>query len=345
MTALELALEQVERGRVPDRLVRWGIRRLCEQGLRDRRREFGEPSTEATKRFIRECQTRPIAPDSDRANDQHYEVPAEFFALALGPHRKYSCCYWGEGIDSLDAAEAAALAITCERAELADGMRILELGCGWGSLSLWMAERYPGSQITAVSNSASQRRWIEARADERGLGNLHVITADMNDFEIDGPFDRVVSVEMFEHMRNHPALLERIHRWLRPGGKLFVHIFCHRSMPYLFRTDGAANWMGRHFFTGGMMPSEDLLPACSDAFLLDAHWRWSGVHYEKTCNAWLERTDRCRNDILPILEGTYGEAEAGRWLQRWRVFFMACAELFGYRDGEEWYVSHYRFRR
>ncbi|MFG0336029.1 MAG: SAM-dependent methyltransferase, partial [Maioricimonas sp. JB049] len=297
------------------------------------------------RQFVRECQTRPIAPDSERANEQHYDVPAEFFALALGPHHKYSCCHWGDGIETLEQAEASSLTITCERAELADGMKILELGCGWGSLSLWMAEHYPAAQVTAVSNSASQRKWIEDRAAERGVKNLHVITADMNDFDIDGEFDRVVSVEMFEHMRNHAALLERIHRWLRPGGKLFVHVFCHRSIPYLFRTQGPANWMGRYFFTGGMMPSDDLLPVCSDRLALERHWRWSGRHYEKTCNAWLERTDRHRDAIRPILAATYGEAEADRWLCRWRLFFMACAELFGDRAGKEWHVSHYRFRR
>ena len=286
----------------------------------------------------------PIAPIPEKANEQHYEVPAEFFAEVLGLHRKYSCCYWPSGAQTLDQAEAAALRATCERAQLADGLRILELGCGWGSLTLWMARHYPRSQVTAVSNSHSQRLYIESQARALGLENVEVITADMNDFEIDAGFDRVVSLEMFEHMRNYRALFERVHRWLVPGGLFFMHIFCHRLVPYEFVDRDSSDWMSRYFFSGGIMPSDDLPLHFQDHLRLNRRWRWDGRHYEKTLNTWLARMDERKQSVMPILRGTYGE-EADAWWVRWRLFFMACAELFGYDDGQEWWVGHYLFQR
>jgi cyclopropane-fatty-acyl-phospholipid synthase len=250
-----------------------------------------------------------------------------------------------DGANTLADAEAASLAETCRRAELADGQDILELGCGWGSLSLWMAERYPGSRITAVSNSRPQREYIEGQARARGLANLAVLTDDMNRFAAPGRYDRVVSVEMFEHMRNYSLLLNRIHGWLRPGGKLFVHIFCHRSFAYPFETDGDDNWMGKWFFTGGIMPSDDLLARFQDDLRLERQWRWNGVHYQRTAEAWLENLDRRRKDVMPVLRAAYGERDAVRWFHRWRMFFLAVSELFGFRGGEEWFVGHYRFTR
>ena len=277
----------------------------------------------------------------------------------LGPRRKYSSCFFTEASSTLAEAEEAALAITCERAQLADGQEILELGCGWGSLSLWMAERYPRSRITAVSNSAPQRGFIEAEAAARGLTNLQIITADMNDFAVgrvsnpsspestarpgrDGipSYDRVVSVEMFEHMRNYAKLLERISGWLRPTGKLFIHIFCHRRFAYPFETDGDSNWMGRYFFTGGIMPSEHLLQRFDQHLKVAQQWRWNGQHYQRTSEAWLRNLDEQRQKVMPILESCYGRAEARRWFHRWRMFFLAVAELFGYANGEEWFVTH-----
>jgi cyclopropane-fatty-acyl-phospholipid synthase len=282
----------------------------------------------------------PIALETDTANDQHYELPPAFFEIALGRHLKYSGCYWPEGIESLDAAEAAALEQTCERAGIRDGMRVLDLGCGWGSLSLWIAEKFPECRITSVSNSAPQGDFIRERARERGLRNIDVLTADMNTFQIAQTFDRIVSVEMFEHMRNYSALLERVASWLEPDGKLFVHIFCHREHPYFFEDLGTGDWMARHFFTGGLMPSERLMEEFSGALALEERWRVNGRHYEKTALAWLGNMDRNRGRILVIFAETYGKADAERWFQRWRMFFLACAELFGYGDGEEWFVSH-----
>lgn len=345
MTATRLAIDWVEQGYVPDGVIRQGIRRLCKARLEEIGSADCAAASDAREAFISAMQAAPIALQTESANTQHYEVPAAFFELVLGPHGKYSCCHWSDGVDELAGAEAAALALTCDRAELADGQDILELGCGWGSLTLWMAQRYPGARITAVSNSSSQREYIQARAAEEGLSNLRVITADMNDFSIEQRFDRVVSVEMFEHMRNWSALFERIHAWLQPGGRFFMHIFCHRDQPYLFEDRGADDWMGRHFFSGGMMPS-DALPARFQSHLqLLRQWRWSGRHYEKTANAWLRNMDARRDAIMPILAATYGEDQAALWWMRWRLFFMACAETFGYDQGETWWVGHYLFQR
>jgi cyclopropane-fatty-acyl-phospholipid synthase len=335
---INVAIALMERGWVPDALVRWGIRRLCAQRLEEC---AGMPGIDV---FVAAMDRAEIAPVPRKANEQHYEVPPEFFGLTLGPHRKYSCCYWPDGCQSLDQAEEHALQATCDRAELADGMDILELGCGWGSLSLWMAERYPGARITAVSNSAPQRGYIEAEARRRGLPNLTVLTHDMNAFRAPGRYHRIVSVEMFEHMRNYRELLGRIAEWLVDGGKLFLHVFCHRRFAYEFLPEGDDNWMGRYFFTGGIMPSEDLLPRFQERFALEEQWRWSGEHYRKTAEAWLDNQDRRRGEVLAVLEWAYGK-DAPLWFERWRVFWMSCAELWGYAGGNEWLVAHYRFRK
>jgi cyclopropane-fatty-acyl-phospholipid synthase len=265
--------------------------------------------------------------------------------MMLGPRLKYSSCWWDETTGSLAEAEEASLALTAAHADLGDGMDILELGCGWGSLSLWMAERYPRSRIVGVSNSHEQRRFIEAAARRRRLSNVTIVTADMNVFSTERTFDRVVSVEMFEHMRNYRVLLDRVAGWLRPHGLLFVHVFCHKELAYFFDEEGAGNWMGRHFFSGGVMPSADLLPSVPSAFMLDEQWHWNGQHYARTARAWLANLDGHRADALGVLARAYGGADAARWLGRWRMFLMACEELFGYAEGREWGVAHYRFSK
>lgn len=334
------AIELMERGLLPDVVTRAGIRRLLAGRLASEARQ--QP---ARAQFVAALAAGPIAIATATANAQHYEVPAAFFAHVLGPHLKYSCAHWPAGVDTLAAAEAAMLALSCARAGLDDGQRILELGCGWGSLTLWMAEHYPRAQIVAVSNAPSQRRYIEARCAARGLRNVQVLTADINDFSLDRRFERVVSVEMFEHLRNHRALLERIGGWLAPGGKLFVHVFSHRCYTYPFEDAGSDDWMARHFFTGGIMPAADLLPGLRGPLHLEQAWSVDGRHYRRTAEAWLARLDAARAPVLALFRDVYGAADARRWLHRWRVFFMACAELFGYADGAEWGVSHYRFSR
>ena len=345
MSMLGLLLSNIEQGRIPDGLVRLGIRQLLRRRLAEIDSGSCEEQQERFVAFREDANRQQVALVPEKANEQHYEWPAGFFEKVLGHRLKYSCCLWGDGIESLNEAEDAALQTTCERADLEDGQRILELGCGWGSLSLWMAKHYPNSSITSVSNSHGQRQFIENRARQQGLTNLQVVTADMNDFRTDEFFDRAVSVEMFEHMRNHPLLLQRIRDWLRPGGKLLVHIFCHRQHAYLFETEGEHNWMGRYFFSGGMMPSDHLLVHCQQDLQLSRQWRWSGHHYERTSNAWLENLDRHRDAIRRDLEEQFQPAEATVWINRWRMFFMACAELFGFHEGNEWYVSHYLFER
>jgi cyclopropane-fatty-acyl-phospholipid synthase len=338
-------IELCERGLVPDRLTRFGIRRLCARRLDE---EGGSRPEHARRRYaelLQQLRSSPVAIETAAANAQHYELPPRFFELCLGARLKYSSGYYPTGRESLDQAEQAMLALYGERAQLDDGQRILELGCGWGSLTLWMAERYPRASITAVSNSAGQRLHIEAACRARGLGNVVVLTRDVNALELpEAAFDRCVSIEMFEHMRNYDTLLARIARWLAPEGRLFVHIFCHRTLMYPFETGGEDDWMGRHFFTGGLMPSADTLLHFQQHLRLEERWLLPGTHYQRTANHWLARQDANRAQVMSVLREAYGD-EAARWHQRWRMFWMACAELFGYRGGEEWLVGHYRFSK
>ncbi len=335
----------LERDLLPDPLVRFGIRRLLAQRLRDEDKGNPEAQQAHLQEFIERLRVSPIAVHTTDANEQHYEVPTEFFKLVLGRNMKYSSGYWREGITLLDRSEEDMLALTCERAELTDGMKILELGCGWGSLSLFMAAKYPKARITGVSNSRTQKEHIDAEAKKRGLKNVRIVTADMNRFTIKERFDRVVSVEMFEHMRNYERLMQKVASFLKPDGKLFVHIFTHKDHAYLFEVRDESDWMSKYFFTGGIMPSDDLLLYFADDVVIEKHWHVPGEHYQKTSEAWLAKMDENKEAIMPILARTYGEAQATKWWVYWRVFFMACAELWGYKDGNEWMVSHYLFRK
>lgn len=339
------ALGLAERGLVPDRLLRLGIRRMCAERLRDEQAGGFAAQAARQTRLIEMLRHSPVAIETAAANAQHYELPPAFFEHCLGPRLKYLCCYYPNGNESLAEAEGAMLALYAERAELADGQSILELGCGWGSLTLWMAEHYPAARITAVSNSHRQRRYIEARCRELGLSNVEVLTQDINALTLEGGrFDRCISIEMFEHLRNYQLLMQRIASWLIPGGKLFVHIFAHRNLLYPFETTGADNWMGRHFFTGGLMPAADTLLHFQRALAIEQLWLVDGTHYEKTANHWLARQDSRHDAVMVVLREGYGDRAALQF-QRWRMFWMACAELFGYARGQEWLVAHYRFVR
>lgn len=332
-----------ERGVLPDPLLRFGVRRLCALRLKDER--LGGPAPEAARyqERLAQLRTTEVALHTDLANVQHYELPPQFFAHCLGPRLKYSSAYYPTGLESLAEAEEAMLALYGERAQLQDGQDILELGCGWGSLTLWMAQRYPHSRICAVSNSKPQRAHIEACCRERGLRNVTVVTRDVNRLELPAAaFDRCVSIEMFEHMRNYDTLLARIACWLRPQGKLFVHIFAHRTLMYPFETQGGDNWMGRHFFTGGLMPATDTLLWFQRDLQVEQHWQLDGTHYQRTANHWLQNQDQNRAQVMQVLRRFYGDAHARLWCQRWRMFWMACAETFGYDHGREWLVAHYR---
>jgi len=335
-----MAIRVAEEAPVPDVLRRVGVGLFV--GAARRRLAHLAPDADAS--FAREMSARPIAEFTAAANAQHYEVPVEFFQRVLGPRLKYSCCLFPNDRIGLADAEDLALAETCAHADLADGQDILELGCGWGSLTLWMAEQYPRARITAVSNSRTQRLHIRQRAAELGLTNVRVITADANSFESSDTFDRVVSVEMFEHMANWRALLRNARGWLRPSGRLFLHVFTHRNASYRFDAADPSDWIAQHFFTGGLMPSHELIRRFDDLFEVEDSWRWSGRHYRLTAERWLNNFEANRRVLEPVLEGAYG-AQARLWTRRWRLFFLATSGLFGHAGGEVWGVSHYRLRR
>jgi cyclopropane-fatty-acyl-phospholipid synthase len=341
-------IKAMEAGVIPDTAIRFGIRQLSKKRLEEIDTSSTEKDEENRQKYVEDLRKMPLAVHTKDANEQHYELPANFFLYALGKNLKYSSCFWDEKTHDLNQAEDNALDVTIKRAEINDGHRILELGCGWGSLTLEMGKRFPNSKIVAISNSSSQKTFIDSEAKKRNLKNILVLTRDISRLEslaLEFPsFDRVVSVEMFEHFKNYELLLSKVSDVLASDGKLFIHIFTHRKYAYPFETEGDDNWMGKYFFTGGQMPSHDLLMSFQKNLYMEKTWIWDGTHYEKTSNAWLENMDKNKDLIMPILKEAYAD-QAATWFQRWRVFFMACAELFGYRDGQEWGVSHYLFNK
>lgn len=331
---IQALINAAENRRLPDTMVRLGIDSLLQ--IRRLKGRYGSDSLED---FIRDLKASPIALETKKANHQHYEVPAEFFQLMLGPRLKYSCCNFDSSKTNLEEAEIRSLELVVERSGLVDGMKMLDVGCGWGSLSLYALEKLPNLEVVSVSNSSSQKEFILNRAREIGVEKrLRVETADINNFEPGESFDRVCSIEAFEHMRNYQELLKRISSWLNPEGALFVHIFCHKDKPYLFSEEGAANWMGKHFFSGGMMPSKDLLYSFDEDLQVQRFWKVSGMDYSKTLEAWLERLDSLESEALEALSGSEEPKIA---LARWRMFLMACSELFNFKGGDEWFVGHY----
>jgi len=336
-------IELAEKGLVPDFMIRAGILRNCKVRLQNESSFSKQELQERKQKWVDQMKESPIALVPEKANEQHYEVPPSFFEEVLGSNLKYSSGYWPNKNTTLDQSEVSMLELSCERAELINGQNILELGCGWGSLTCFMASHYPNSHITAVSNSKDQKEHILKRCEDKDLNNVEVITADMNEFNSDHSFDRVISIEMFEHMRNYKNLLSRISTFLDVDGKLFIHIFAHDSLVYPFENKGEADWMAREFFSGGMMPSHDIFEYFQDDLKIEKSWRMSGTHYEKTSLVWLRKMDNNKSKIMEIFEDTYGLEDAKKWFQRWRIFFMSCEKLFGYKNGKEWGVSHYRF--
>lgn len=330
---------------IPDFLIRMGIRKYLKQRLREENKGGEEAQQRHLLQFINTLKSSPIAVNTADANEQHYEVPTEFYQYCLGENLKYSCGFWKPGVTDIDISERDMLELTCERAELENGQNVLELGCGWGSLSLFMAARYPGSTFTVVSNSRTQKQHIDEQAFLRNIQNLKVITADMNTFHTDEKFGRIVSVEMFEHMRNYKLLMQKVASFLDDHGKVFVHIFTHKEFAYLFEVKDETDWMSKYFFSGGVMPSNDLLLHFNDDLNMEKQWLVNGTHYAKTSEAWLNNMDIHRDEIMPLFEQTYGKDEALKWWVYWRIFYMSCAELWNYDDGNEWMVSHYLFHK
>ena len=342
---IKLLIKLAEKGILPDFFIRLGISKLCGQRLTDANDLSLKAKEEKHQKWIDILMESPIALVPEKANEQHYEVPPRLFELVLGAKLKYSSGYWPQGTSTLDDSEVQMLKLTSKRAALSDGQEVLELGCGWGSLTFHMALTYPNSKITAVSNSNDQRQFIEKKCAELKIKNIKVITADMNDFSSEKTFDRVVSIEMFEHMRNYDELLKRVSEWLKKDGKLFVHIFSHKEIAYPFEDKGEGDWMAREFFSGGQMPSHKLLTCFSSRMKIEKDWRVEGTHYEKTSLAWLNKMDENKKEVLKLFEKTYGKNEASTWFQRWRIFFMSCEVLFGFNKGSEWGVSHYLFEK
>lgn len=333
----------LEKNKIPDFLLRVGIRKLLKRRLQDENKGNTEMQQAHLMQLIEELKASPIAINTQEANEQHYEVPTQFYKYCLGKHLKYSSGYWNAGVTDIDTSEKDMLELTCQRADLQSGQDVLELGCGWGSLSLFMATKFPKSNFTVVSNSRTQKIYIDEQAQLRGINNLTVITININDFNLDKTFDRVVSVEMFEHMRNYQKLMQKVATLLKADGKLFVHIFTHKEYAYKFEVINETDWMSKYFFTGGIMPSDDLLLYFNEHLSIAKHWHISGMHYAKTSEAWLQNMDKHKTEILPLFELTYGKENAIKWWVYWRIFYMACAELWAYNKGKEWIVSHYLF--
>jgi len=335
----------LEKNLIPDFLIRWKIRKLLRQRLTEENKGSAEANKNHILALIEELKNSPIAIETKSANEQHYEVPVEFYELVLGKHLKYSSCFYKDGVANLNTAERDMLGLTCERAELKDGQEILELGCGWGSLSLFMAEKFPNSIIISVSNSRTQKIYIDKQARERKISNLNIITADMNSFSMEKKFDRIVSVEMFEHIRNYHELMKRISGWLKDDGRLFLHIFTHKNFAYKFEVRDETDWMANYFFTGGIMPSNDLIFYFDEHLKKENFWIVNGIHYSKTSEAWLKNMDAHKKEIISIFEKKYGKENSLKWFVYWRIFFMACAELWGFNNGNEWMVCHYLFTK
>jgi len=290
-----------------------------------------------------------IAEATEEAKEQHYEVPTDFFLLSLGPWLKYSSCYWPKGCSTLRGAEEAMLEKICERAQIQDGMEILDLGCGWGSCGLYLLKKYPNVKVTFFSNSTTQQAYIREQAKKgNNLDRIKSIAGDVNVTELNAEFDRIVTNEMFEHMKNYEKLFEKVSKWLKPEtGLLFIHVFCHRFFPYQFKVKDSnnADWMGRNYFTGGSMPSFDTFLYFQKHLAIQNTWMINGVHYSKTLEAWLDLLKEKESIISEIFAKEYGADKVTEHLNGWKLFYIMSSEAFKYNEGNDWCVAHYTFKR
>ncbi|KAJ3691988.1 hypothetical protein LUZ60_012338 [Juncus effusus] len=344
-TGVKTGLAALERNLLPDAVVRRLTRLLLAARLREGYLPSAHLQLESLLHFIRSLKEMPIAVETDTAKTQHYELPTSFFELVLGKNLKYSCCYFKEKSSDLEESEIEMLDLYCERCQIKDGNRVLDLGCGWGSLSLYVAKKYKNCNVTGICNSVTQKTHIDQQCRQNNLTNVEIIVADISKFQMERTFDRILSIEMFEHMKNYKELMKKISGWMEPDGLLFIHHFCHKTFAYHFEDKNEDDWITRYFFTGGTMPSSNLLLYFQEDVSVVNHWLVNGTHYSKTSEEWLKRMDKNISKIKPIFETTYGKDSAIKWIAYWRTFFISVAELFGYNNGDEWMVALYLFKK
>ena len=325
-----------ESGFIPDALIKIAARYISNKRISKSSIDYDKPE------IISALSKGVVAEKTSDANKQHYEVPPEYFYHVLGTNLKYSCSLF-DNVNLLDEAETSMLELYIERANIKDGHKILDLGCGWGSFSLYIAKKYPNTNITSVSNSSDQITYIKNEAQKRGLPNIKAYRMDVNSLELNTQFDRIISIEMFEHLRNYKLILSSLNNLLKPDGRLFIHIFCHKKLTYFYEMKNNFDWMTKYFFQGGIMPSKDIFEYFDDELEIINQWDINGNHYSKTCKAWLNNHYINRKKILDVFQKHYDKPKI--WFNRWRIFFLSCEAFFALNNGKEYFVSHYLLKK